>query len=152
MKGPLLRATIIITREHLSCPMPIPAPHSWNPSGTRHSGDSTSGDSAASSSSATVSVNTSAKTASATLFAYDPTLASPRLHSTMMLVCCSGNRASIARKGPFSSLGELMSSIIDDANPGETVVFSPGCTSFEMFLNEFDRGARFKSIVEEIKE
>jgi len=28
-----------------------------------------------------------------------------------------------------------------------SVLFSPGCTSFGMFLNEFDRGRRFKEIV-----
>jgi UDP-N-acetylmuramoylalanine--D-glutamate ligase len=27
------------------------------------------------------------------------------------------------------------------------VVLSPGCTSFGMFLNEFDRGRRFKEAV-----
>jgi UDP-N-acetylmuramoylalanine--D-glutamate ligase len=33
------------------------------------------------------------------------------------------------------------------ANPGEVVVFSPGCSSFDMFANYEERGAVFKKIV-----
>jgi UDP-N-acetylmuramoylalanine--D-glutamate ligase len=33
------------------------------------------------------------------------------------------------------------------AEPGDTVVLSPGCASFGMFLNEFDRGRRWKEAV-----
>ncbi len=60
-------------------------------------------------------------------------------------------RSSVISKGPFSSLDKLMSSIIDNVGPGDIVVFSPGCTSFGMFLNEFDRGRQFKTLVGELK-
>ena len=33
------------------------------------------------------------------------------------------------------------------AQRGSAVLLSPGCASFEMFLNEFDRGRRFKALV-----
>ncbi len=61
-------------------------------------------------------------------------------------------RSGINTNGPFSSLAELISSIISDAVPGDIVVFSPGCASFGMFLNEFDRGRQFKAIVGELKD
>ena len=34
---------------------------------------------------------------------------------------------------------------------GDTVLLSPGCTSFGMFINEFDRGNQFKKIVKRLK-
>ena len=36
------------------------------------------------------------------------------------------------------------------AQPGDAVLLSPGCASFGMFANEFDRGAQFRTIVAEI--
>lgn len=36
------------------------------------------------------------------------------------------------------------------ANPGEIVLLSPGCTSFGMFANEFDRGEKFNAFVKEL--
>lgn len=37
------------------------------------------------------------------------------------------------------------------AQPGDTLLFSPGFTSFGMFLNEFDRGDKFVEYVEELQ-
>jgi len=34
--------------------------------------------------------------------------------------------------------------------PGDTVLLSPGCASFGMFINEFDRGHQFKKIVKRL--
>ncbi|KKQ78692.1 MAG: UDP-N-acetylmuramoylalanine-D-glutamate ligase [Parcubacteria group bacterium GW2011_GWC2_38_7] len=34
--------------------------------------------------------------------------------------------------------------------PGDTVLLSPGCASFGMFINEFDRGLQFKKIVKQL--
>jgi len=36
------------------------------------------------------------------------------------------------------------------AQPGDAVLLSPGCASFGMFANEFDRGAQFRAIVQEL--
>lgn len=64
-------------------------------------------------------------------------------------------------EGPFDSLADILyalkSALTSDALPragaaGDAlpVVFSPGATSFEHFLNEFDRGDKFKEAVREI--
>jgi len=52
-------------------------------------------------------------------------------------------------EGPFSGLQAAVDRALELARPGGCVLFSPGCTSFEMFENEFDRGARFKAAVSE---
>lgn len=51
--------------------------------------------------------------------------------------------------GPFTDLTALLEAVRDEAAGTEpqTVVFSPGATSFGMFKNEFDRGNRFKEAV-----
>ena len=50
-------------------------------------------------------------------------------------------------KGPFTSLRELLETMKTDFEKGEckcdTIVFSPGATSFGMFANEFERGEKF---------
>jgi UDP-N-acetylmuramoylalanine--D-glutamate ligase len=56
-----------------------------------------------------------------------------------------------AFKGPFASLEKLFESIMQQAGSGDTVVFSPGCASFGMFKNEFDRGNKFKMMVQELE-
>jgi len=53
-------------------------------------------------------------------------------------------------EGPFGELAPAVEAAIAAARPGGSVLFSPGCTSFGMFLNEFDRGARFKRTVIEL--
>jgi UDP-N-acetylmuramoylalanine--D-glutamate ligase len=52
--------------------------------------------------------------------------------------------------GPFPSLQEALTRAVERArqlSPGVSLLFSPGCTSFGMFQNEFDRGRRFKEMV-----
>jgi UDP-N-acetylmuramoylalanine--D-glutamate ligase len=49
--------------------------------------------------------------------------------------------------GPYESLDEAIAEAMRLAQPGSVVVFSPGCTSFGMFLHEFDRGKKFKDAV-----
>ena len=66
--------------------------------------------------------------------------------------------------GPFPSIKALLSELKERLNAPDAkkifgpitqhtplpVVFSPGCTSFGMFANEFDRGDRFKSCVRDL--
>jgi UDP-N-acetylmuramoylalanine--D-glutamate ligase len=56
----------------------------------------------------------------------------------------------VAYEGPFGELSPAVEAAIAAARPGGAVLFSPGSTSFGMFLNEFDRGARFKRTVIEL--
>ncbi|MDR1931832.1 MAG: UDP-N-acetylmuramoyl-L-alanine--D-glutamate ligase [Spirochaetales bacterium] len=53
----------------------------------------------------------------------------------------------IPYNGPYPSLEQALAAAVETAKSGEVIVFSPGCTSFGMFLNEFDRGRRFKALV-----
>jgi UDP-N-acetylmuramoylalanine--D-glutamate ligase len=57
---------------------------------------------------------------------------------------------SIAFEGPFDTLEETVRQASRGAAPGTSVLFSPGCASFELFLNEFDRGRMFKRLVAEL--
>lgn len=47
--------------------------------------------------------------------------------------------------GPTSDLGAALGEARAAAAPGDVVLLSPGFTSFGMFLNEFDRGDRFRA-------
>ena len=63
-----------------------------------------------------------------------------------------GILAEIGRSGKltgnFSSLEACLDAALSRAKQGEVVVLSPGCASFGMFLNEFDRGDRFRALVQ----
>ena len=50
-------------------------------------------------------------------------------------------------EGPFGDLQSAVTAAVSRARRGGSVLFSPGCASFGMFLNEFDRGKKFKQIV-----
>ena len=50
----------------------------------------------------------------------------------------------IKYQGPFDSLDKAINAVLERSVPGDNVVLSPGCTSFGMFLNEFDRGRKWK--------
>ncbi len=56
--------------------------------------------------------------------------------------------AALGYRGPYASLEAVVAAAAADAQPGAAVLFSPGCASFGMFDNEFDRGRRFKAIVD----
>ena len=49
--------------------------------------------------------------------------------------------------GPFDRLDSAVSAALEAAAPGDRVALSPGCASFGMFLNEFDRGRQWKEAV-----
>jgi UDP-N-acetylmuramoylalanine--D-glutamate ligase len=49
--------------------------------------------------------------------------------------------------GPFDSVEKAVRAALDAARAGDRVLLSPGCASFGMFLNEFDRGRKWKEAV-----
>ena len=64
----------------------------------------------------------------------------------------------IAYHGPFSTMAEALAASYQSAlekqaevpNIIQVILLSPGATSFELFLNEFDRGNQFKALVSAI--
>ncbi len=50
--------------------------------------------------------------------------------------------------GPFTSLDGAVAAAVSVATAGDSILLSPGCASFGMFKNEFDRGQKFKKIIE----
>ncbi|HEU0003384.1 MAG TPA: UDP-N-acetylmuramoyl-L-alanine--D-glutamate ligase [Ktedonobacteraceae bacterium] len=50
-------------------------------------------------------------------------------------------------RGVFDNFTEAMDRAVSLTRPGDIVLFSPGFTSFGMFLNEFDRGDTFVTYV-----
>jgi UDP-N-acetylmuramoylalanine--D-glutamate ligase len=60
------------------------------------------------------------------------------------------DNAGIAYRGPFDNLDEAIRAALSAAESGCTVALSPGCASFGMFLNEFDRGRKWKQAVKEV--
>jgi UDP-N-acetylmuramoylalanine--D-glutamate ligase len=57
----------------------------------------------------------------------------------------------VAYHGPFDTLDEAVQTAVSLAGSASgtrpPVLFSPGCTSFGMFTNEFDRGRQFKAAI-----
>ncbi|MDR0663250.1 MAG: UDP-N-acetylmuramoyl-L-alanine--D-glutamate ligase [Spirochaetaceae bacterium] len=52
--------------------------------------------------------------------------------------------------GPFDNIDEAASAACRAALPGGAVILSPGCASFGMFNDEFDRGRKWKAAVREL--
>jgi len=57
------------------------------------------------------------------------------------------NKEGISYSGPFDDLDRAVSCAAEKAHKGGIVALSPGCASFGMFLNEFDRGRKWKEAV-----
>ena len=57
------------------------------------------------------------------------------------------NEAGIDYCGPFDDLDKAVQCAVNKASAGDNVALSPGCASFGMFLNEFDRGRKWKEAV-----
>jgi UDP-N-acetylmuramoylalanine--D-glutamate ligase len=55
--------------------------------------------------------------------------------------------AGLAYHGPFNKLEDAVSLAVNSASAGDSVALSPGCASFGMFQNEFDRGLKWKNAV-----
>jgi UDP-N-acetylmuramoylalanine--D-glutamate ligase len=58
-----------------------------------------------------------------------------------------GHPGAVLVTGPLDDLSRALTAARSAAAPGDVVLFSPGFTSFGMFLNEFDRGDRFRDLV-----
>jgi UDP-N-acetylmuramoylalanine--D-glutamate ligase len=54
---------------------------------------------------------------------------------------------NISFQGPLDSISAAAQAAQKAARPGDVVILSPGCASFGMFLNEFDRGKKWKEAV-----
>ncbi len=52
--------------------------------------------------------------------------------------------------GIYDNLEKLLSDVKAVAQKGDTILFSPAATSFNLFQNEFDRGRKFNQAVERI--
>jgi UDP-N-acetylmuramoylalanine--D-glutamate ligase len=62
-------------------------------------------------------------------------------------LCLLFDQAGFPYQGPFDSLDAAVQASIAASRPGDVVVLSPGCASFGMFLDEFDRGRRWKEAI-----
>jgi UDP-N-acetylmuramoylalanine--D-glutamate ligase len=62
-------------------------------------------------------------------------------------LCALFHDAGIAYRGPFDDLDKAITAALETAAAGDRVALSPGCASFGMFLNEFDRGRKWKEAV-----
>lgn len=49
--------------------------------------------------------------------------------------------------GTFTSMEDVVRAATANAAPGDVVLLSPGCASFGLFLDEFDRGDKFRASV-----
>jgi UDP-N-acetylmuramoylalanine--D-glutamate ligase len=55
-------------------------------------------------------------------------------------------KIGIIYKGPFDSLEKALDSAMQEVEKGDIIALSPGCTSFGMFQNEFERGIKWKNV------
>ncbi len=55
-------------------------------------------------------------------------------------------------RGVFDDFIAAMDAAVSFTRPGDVLLFSPGFTSFGMFLNEFDRGDKFVAYVRQLKD
>lgn len=53
--------------------------------------------------------------------------------------------------GTFNNFKDAVTAAYHTAKPGQVVLLSPGCASFGMFVNEYDRGTQFKKLVKNLK-
>ncbi|MDR1058400.1 MAG: UDP-N-acetylmuramoyl-L-alanine--D-glutamate ligase [Treponema sp.] len=80
--------------------------------------------------------------------------AAPRTKALLLLGGSGTNRiipllekAGLPYQGPFDSAETAAEAARQTALPGDVVVLSPGCASFGIFVDEFDRGKKWKAAV-----
>ena len=54
--------------------------------------------------------------------------------------------------GPFAGMTEAVAAARREAKPGDIILLSPGCASFGLFRDEFDRGDRFREVVRSLQQ
>lgn len=75
--------------------------------------------------------------------------ATPKLLAALSQAHAEGAAtAEPAIVGPFAAFEPAVLAARELAAPGDVVLLSPGCASFGMFKNEFDRGEQFRQIVQ----
>ncbi|MBI2314665.1 UDP-N-acetylmuramate--L-alanine ligase [Candidatus Daviesbacteria bacterium] len=52
--------------------------------------------------------------------------------------------------GIYNNIEKLLQDVKKEVKPGDTILFSPAATSFNLFQNEFDRGRQFNKAVEKV--
>jgi UDP-N-acetylmuramoylalanine--D-glutamate ligase len=70
--------------------------------------------------------------------------ATPRLREQLI-------ERGVTLLGVHRSMESAMAAACSAAQPGDTVILSPGCASFGLFRDEFDRGAQFRAIAQAIE-
>lgn len=58
----------------------------------------------------------------------------------------------VAYHGPYKNMQEAFAKAQSAVSSGDVLALVPGCASFGMFRNEFDRGDQFRAEVEKLKE
>jgi UDP-N-acetylmuramoylalanine--D-glutamate ligase len=71
--------------------------------------------------------------------------ATPALESAM-------RSRGLTPRGPFAGMSEVVAAARREAKPGDVILLSPGCASFGLFRDEFDRGDRFRETVLSLKQ
>ena len=69
------------------------------------------------------------------------------LDGTATPTLASAIGSDVPARGPVGSMADAVADAAALAVPGGVVLLSPGCASFGLFVDEFDRGDRFRAAV-----
>jgi UDP-N-acetylmuramoylalanine--D-glutamate ligase len=61
------------------------------------------------------------------------------------------NDEGVRTSDPVRSIGEVLTQAQAHAQKGDVILLSPGCASFGVFINEFDRGDQFRNAVKKLE-
>lgn len=70
--------------------------------------------------------------------------------ATSELTKCLRDPFIVKGSKTYNNLEALLQDIKKEAKAGDTILFSPGATSFNLFQNEFDRGRKFNEAVQKV--